>query len=98
MVLIIKKVYECIKVLYNYGVYHTDIKPANISFHRNAEYDEYEPKLIDFGGATTDYKKILSYTPFYYNNNSSRKYKVTKCDSKEERLKADLYSLAVIML
>ena len=39
-------------------VYHSDIKPDNISFCRHAEYDEYEPKLIDFGGAVTDHNMI----------------------------------------
>ena len=58
IVFIIKKIFGCIIKLYEKGVYHSDIKPDNISFCRHAEYDEYEPKLIDFGGAVTDFKKI----------------------------------------
>ena len=50
--------YECVMQLYKCGVYHTDIKPENISFQRHPEYDEYEVKLIDFGAATTNYKNV----------------------------------------
>ena len=45
-------------LMYRCGVYHSDIKPANICFYRNPEYDEYEVKLIDFGGAATKYNLV----------------------------------------
>ena len=57
--MIIKKVYECIKELHHKGIYHTDIKPANICFNRHAEYDEYQPKLIDFGATSTNFWTLL---------------------------------------
>ena len=72
LILIIKKIFDSIKILYSYSVYHSDIKPANIVFCRHPEYDEYEPKLIDFGGSVTNYKVLKSYTPLYFYNEDGR--------------------------
>ena len=58
-----------------HGIYHTDIKPHNIVFYRHPELDGYEPKLIDFAGAVTDYSKIIYYSSFYFFNERSRKSK-----------------------
>ena len=55
---ILKKVFYCIITLHKHGIYQSDIKPSNIAFHRHALHDEYEPKLVDFGGATTNYNII----------------------------------------
>ena len=58
--------------MYRCGVYHSDIKSGNISFYRHAEYDEFEPKLIDFGGASTEFRRVISFTPFYFYNSRTR--------------------------
>ncbi len=59
--------------MHKYRIYHSDIKPANNVFYHHTEYDEYEPKLIDFGGAVTDYRERLAFSPLYFHNNNSRK-------------------------
>ena len=53
-------------------MFHSDIKPENIAFSRNAEYDEYEPKLLDFGAAVTEYNSKRQYSEFYFFNGKTR--------------------------
>ena len=97
-----KKIYDHLQILHSYDIYHSDIKPENIVFDRNPELDTYEPKLIDFGGAVNDFSFIKQYTPFYFFNGSSRKSRdkirniVFK--KKEDRIKAEFYSLGIIVL
>ena len=54
--------------MYENGIYQSDIKPPNIAFSRHAILDEYEPKLIDFGCAATDYNDINGLSGFYFFN------------------------------
>ena len=93
--------YECILLLHEGNVYQSDIKPANIAFFSNAEFDEYELKLIDFGVAGASYDEVVSYTRFYFFNERNRKYENRKkmvFSSKEDRVKVDLYSVSIIAL
>ena len=53
--IIITRIYECIMLLHEYGIYHSDIKPDNIAFYYDVELGKYGLKLIDFGGASTDF-------------------------------------------
>jgi serine/threonine protein kinase len=87
--------------LHKNKIYHSDIKPANIAFSRDAELDAYIPKLIDFGGAGIGYNDFVSYTAFYFFNEKNRKKANLgriKFYNAEERVKTDLYSLSIIAL
>ena len=55
------------------GVYQSDIKPPNIAFCRHATLDEYEPKLIDFGHAATDFQEVYGFTELYFYNQRTRR-------------------------
>lgn len=74
----IEIIYICTRLLdiclnlYEQNIYHSDWKPANIALFSDENTSIngiYYIKLIDFGGATTDFDNIRAFTPFYINKN-----------------------------
>ena len=70
---------------------------------RDPLHDEYMIKLIDFGVASSNFAEIVSFTPPYFYNNKNRTKKLynegmIKFATPIERLKVELYALAITML
>ena len=69
----LKKLIIIVFELQNIGIFHSDIKPANIVFKKEFTIDldldlvKVEPKIIDFGFSSNNWKKILGRTDKYSN-------------------------------
>lgn len=103
LVAITKRLVDCILALHQKGVYQSDIKPDNISFLYDIETDQHILYLIDFGSASTDYKKVLGCTKLYFYNESTRNdesflKKTLQFKAPADRAKAELYAVSIIFL
>jgi len=59
----------------------------------------YKLKLIDFGFASTDFKKIYGLTELnFYNGKSRIKNNIKYPETSEERVKIELFALSIIAL
>lgn len=74
------------------GIYHSDMKPANIVFYIKFGKLSQHVKLIDFGCSTMDFSEFLGGTPGFFQPGK------TKFASKEEREIAELYTLGRTLL
>ncbi|KRX00809.1 Protein kinase-like domain [Pseudocohnilembus persalinus] len=90
---IAKELLKLFEVLFQKGIYHTDLKPANIVLNKLSGPDnvsKYYLKLIDFGSAQFDYSQIQYLTKEYYVPDIEKKLPIK---SKDDREKFELYTV-----
>lgn len=74
----VKKEKKNIKLKIIFFFFLGDIKPENIILSKIGDFSHLQPKLIDVGVSTFDYKKVLGFSKLYntekesYSNKSSR--------------------------
>ncbi|KRX06297.1 Protein kinase-like domain [Pseudocohnilembus persalinus] len=100
---ILKQSYEFFNILFEKNLYHTDMKPANIVLVPQtgaAVQKVFEIRFIDFGACVEDYNQLIAYTQLYFipDINEKAKEKGHFFANKQERIKAELYTLARTMI
>ncbi|KRX10677.1 Protein kinase-like domain [Pseudocohnilembus persalinus] len=85
----IYKAYQLLNILFDKEVYQSDIKPDNIIITIDNEFQEIEPKIIDFGVSSLDgFSKIYGYTPSFA---IDPKKGLTHLNEKKDRIFWELY-------
>ena len=67
------KLIKCILIFYELGIFHSDIKPENISFRRISIEDAFDVVFIDLGLASCKYDIFKGFTKQYILNSTTRK-------------------------
>lgn len=77
--------------------FHGDIKPVNIVLSRKSNLmTNLEIFIIDFAGASNNWKSQSMITPVYFNSFKRKKYyfnQIPEFFSKEERLKNEIFTI-----
>lgn len=69
LVYLFHRIYEILKELFKFDIYHSDIKEQNIILYKeqtNNVFRNYECKLIDFGATVDSYEKFIACTRPYF--------------------------------
>lgn len=69
LVYLFHRIYEILKELFKFDIYHSDIKEQNVILYKeqtNNVFRNYECKLIDFGATVDSYEKFIACTRPYF--------------------------------
>lgn len=92
IVFILKEVISIFKQMFEKGIYHTDLKPANIILKKFYDRNKsiYYIKLIDFGSVSFGHEAVHALTRDYYYPDVESMIPI---ESKELREKLEIYTV-----